>query len=91
MEPHVDRYTFRLQLRKQTGEYDARVIERDGAFSLQVWMSTPEQPDILLEVKPVRDGEKIWPLFRALCVHRGVVPLERRRRDGALGPWEPIP
>lgn len=91
MERQVERYTFRLQSRKQTGEYDGRVLIDDGLFTLQIWMRTPEQPNILLEVKALPERAALWPLFRVLCEHRGVVPLEMRSTDGALGPWEPIP
>ena len=92
MERPIERYAFRLRIRQQIVEHEGRLRrEEDGRCSLQVWVRTPEQPNILLTVDPVKRAEAVWPLFRALCAHRGYAPVEMRAVDGTPGPWTPIP
>ena len=92
METKVERYTFRFKIRQLVAECDGRIlIDEDEMFSMQVWLRTAEHATVRLEVEPVETREALWPLFRAVCGHRGYAPVEMRSLDGRLGPWVPIP
>lgn len=94
MERQVERYKFRLQWHGESGEVGGRIVIDEGPdFRLQLWLRTSLNANILLDVGPVKKRESIWPLFRALCEYKGVVPLEFRRIELPTGPepWLPIP
>lgn len=92
MERRAERYQFRMALRGLTFESGGRVLyEPDGEMTLQIWMRTPEQPDILLEVAEGRDLDDLWRRLHLLAYVRGLVVSEYRTERGARGGWEPIP
>jgi len=74
-------------------EFTGRSVEHDGQLSLQVWISTAEHENMVLEVAPVDDLDAAWPLFVQLAEYRGVVPIEYRTHGPAegFGEWKPIP
>ncbi len=92
MEPRVERYQFRLEVRGQIAKCGGRVVvDDDGMCRLQVWMFSPEQSSILLEVTDCDSVEQLWPLFRKVCDHRGVRAIDCRRSEPHLEPWGPVP
>lgn len=93
MEHVIHRYRFRVEYHGRTGDYDGRIVEySDRGFELRIWVRTAEQPDMLLEVQPVPTLDDIWPLFRTLCDHRGVLIHQyRMMSDRGIGPWMPVP
>ncbi len=92
MEPQVERYAFRIRCRGETATCGARILVEGGRYSLQMWMRSPEQPNVLLEVQPVRSRQALWPLFRKICAYRGVDLIEHRRDHGThKDDWKPVP
>lgn len=92
MEPQVTRYTFRFEVRGTIADCSGRVILDDaGLRKLQVWMRSPEQANILLEVTGCKDEETLWKLFRKVCDYRGVRVIQYRVRLPVIGKWGPVP
>ncbi len=92
MEPRVERYTFRLEVRGVTAECGGRIVVDDaGKLRLQVWMRSPEQANILLEVLECTKTDQLWKLFRKVCDYRGVRGLTYRQRSPERGQWTDIP
>lgn len=92
MEPRVERYTFRFEVRGAPADCSGRiVVDDDGAYRLQIWMRSPEQSNILLEVTDCTAEDQLWPLFRKVCDYRGVRAVDYRRREPVIGKWSPIP
>ena len=93
MEHTVRRFRFRVRGRGVVVECDARIVDSPGDERLlQAWLSTPEHPHLLLEVGPVHTDAAAFTLFRQLCAHRELEPLEARAY-GPRGPgeWGPFP
>lgn len=91
MERHVQRYQFRMIWRGQTFETSGRVLQGPEELKLQVWMRSPEQPDILLEVLDGEDEADLWRRLHLLAGYRGVEVLEYRSKRGTRDGWAPLP
>ncbi len=91
MERHVQRYQFRMIWRGQTFETSGRILRSPDTVTLQVWMRSPEQPDILLEVLDGRDDADLWRRLHLLSGFRGVEVLEYRPEGGGREAWAPVP
>lgn len=91
MESKVERFVFRCTWRGDSAEFGGRIVEdEEGAFTMQMWMRSPQHSNILIEVAPVDDRDDLWPLFMKACEHRGVRPTEYRL-DDPRGEWQPLP
>jgi hypothetical protein len=92
MESRVERYTFRLEVRGATADCGGRiVVDESGKIRLQVWMRSPEQANILLEVLECTKTDQLWKLFRKVCDYRGVRGLQYRQRTPEPGQWTDTP
>ncbi|MCA9545180.1 MAG: hypothetical protein KC613_12340 [Myxococcales bacterium] len=91
MERHVQRYQFRMIWRGQTFETSGRILRSPEELKLQVWMRSPEQPDILLEVLDGVDEADLWRRLHLLAGYRGVDVLEYRTERSGRDGWAPMP
>lgn len=92
MERRAERYQFRMSLRNVAFESSGRIVyEPDGLMTLQIFMRTPDQPDILLEVADGRTLDDLWKRLHALAYVRGLQMHEYRTERGERGGWEAVP
>lgn len=92
MESKADRYLFRVRYRRDTHEFGGRIVTgEDGRYKLQMWATSPQQRNILVEVAPLDDRDALWPLFHKACNHRGMELLSYRPDPAGGRDWEPVP
>lgn len=92
MESKVERYLFRVLFRRETHEFGGRIVEdEDGRFKLQLWATTPQNANVLLEVAPLDEREALWPLAHKVAEHRGMTLLEYRPDPYRGADWQPVP
>ncbi len=92
MESKVERYVFRVLYRRETHQFGGRIVEdEDGRFSLQMWATSPQHANILVEVAPVDDRDDLWPLFHKAANHRGMTVSEYRVDPSAGADWKMVP
>lgn len=92
MESKVQRYVFRVLYRRETHQFTGRIVEHeDGRFSLQMWATSPQHANILIEVAPVDERDDVWPLFHKAANHRGMTISEYRPEPLAGEDWQMVP
>lgn len=92
MESKAERFMFRVRYRKETHEFGGRIVtDEAGQYKLQMWATSPQHRNILVEVMPLDDREKLWPLFHKVCAHRGMELLGYRPDPHLGADWEPVP
>lgn len=81
-----------MSIRGYHFETSGRILyESDGEMILQIWMRTPDQPEMLLEVAGGRDEDDLWRRLHELAYVRALVVTEYRTERDERGGWEPIP
>jgi hypothetical protein len=89
-KPKVTHLRFRVRYRKKLGECNGRYLESSDHLTLQLRMQTTDG-FLMFEVAEVSDIDTAWPLLHTVTQQRGVVVLEYRTTDHALGSWQTVP
>ncbi|MBU0551523.1 hypothetical protein KKF91_16190 [Myxococcota bacterium] len=91
MDRHSEPLELQIERHGEAEAVEARILidEMEETFMFQVWMDSHEHPLIRLDVGPIAQRARLWPLLKALLEFKRIKLLGYR----PLGTyeWRPPP